>query len=402
MKKIQKRFLITMLLLVFFAIPANAYNNDNLIPQKRNEQPVFQDTVGTWCASYVKLCYESGLMEGKSSSVFDPHGTLTHAQITAISARLLSALQGGDGELAKPREGELWYQPAYDLLVKSHILSLTDDFQSDLPSFDRSSANEPATREEFVDYLSRALSSAGVALPKINQMDSLPDVRSNSREAAILAFYNAGVLSGKDSYGSFDGNGSLNRGEAAAMLARIVSPSLRLAVTLKDFDFCRDVLELAPEAVLLYADGEPITAEVFGDQLIMALIQGGKAGVNDAVERAIREWCTYTQCYFTLAADKAVALTETQLADARKEAREDAGWMGKTEAAMLRWHKKIVLALQLNSYYAAQYDKQAGHMLSDDLATAAKSIHVERAPAMQSLNLDAVLNRALHSPFAYN
>ena len=45
------------------------------------------------------------------------------------------------------------------------------------------------------------------------------------------AFYNAGILTGTDDSGTFEGDKRLSRAEAAAMIARIVRPSLRRRFT---------------------------------------------------------------------------------------------------------------------------------------------------------------------------
>lgn len=78
-------------------------------------------------------------------------------------------------------------------------------------------------------------------LPAINDVDRVPD----NMDPAVLALYNAGILTGSDTYGTFDEDGTLNRGQAAAMLARLVDPSLRQRFTLEPFDLCTDVLGLA-------------------------------------------------------------------------------------------------------------------------------------------------------------
>lgn len=49
----------------------------------------------------------------------------------------------------------------------------------------------------------------------------------------ILDFYNAGILTGSNEYGAFNGLDTLNRGQAAAMLARVVDPSQRVQFTPK-------------------------------------------------------------------------------------------------------------------------------------------------------------------------
>lgn len=402
MKKIRVVVFCITAAVVIAAVPAAAYGSRNLVPRQREYGAGFADAEGTWCGRYAQTCYEAGLMDGKSSVGFDSAGTLTNAQITVISARLLSLLQGGGRTLLQAQEGEAWYQPAYDRLVKNGVLAKPEDRQSVLPSFESWQAESPATRELFVRLLGGALAAAEVTLPSVNSISNLPDVRpSTTRLPGIVSFYNAGILSGRDEYGTFDSDASLSRGEAAAMLARIVDPDQRLIFTLKPFDLCRDVLGLPPDTVLLYADGEPVTAELFGGQLVTSLVQWGEHSTQRAEQDAIRIWATYSQSYFTLAEKQGVNLTEQQLADARAAAKEGAGYFGETEAYELRLQEQSYLNSQLRSHYVEQYgDKAADLTCNNDLAATAKAIRVETAPALESLDLSAVLTRAMASPFA--
>ena len=244
-EKLKLAPLILAVLMATTTAPALAYHHNNLVPQQRSCQAAFADTTGTWCDTYAQTCYEAGLMEGKSTAKFDPEGTLTNAQITVICARLLSLLQGGDSTLPAASAGEAWYQPSYDALAAGNVLSQPDDNQSDLSSFADWQADSSCSRGSFVELLSGVLTSAGVTLPAVNSVTALPDVSAglDSGFSAILSFYNAGILSGRDQYGSFAGSARLNRGQAAAMLTRIVDPAQRLTFTLRPFDLCRDVLQ---------------------------------------------------------------------------------------------------------------------------------------------------------------
>ena len=92
--------------------------------------------------------------------------------------------------------------------------------QSILKGFsDPAFPDSPCTRRSFALLLSGVLTEP---LPAINDVDRVPD----SMDPAVLALYNAGILTGSDAYGTFDEDGTLNRGQAAAILARLVNPAL--------------------------------------------------------------------------------------------------------------------------------------------------------------------------------
>lgn len=89
-----------------------------------------------------------------------------------------------------------------------------------------------ATRGDFVEALHAT--SADLLTPKLNDISDFPDAGTEygAKELAdmVLDFYNAGVMTGKDSKGTFDGSGTLTRAEAAAIVARIIDKSLRVTV----------------------------------------------------------------------------------------------------------------------------------------------------------------------------
>ena len=66
----------------------------------------------------------------------------------------------------------------------------------------------PCTRYDFIFFLAAILPED--ALEPINSITSLPDVTQHS---VILDFYNAGILTGSNEYGAFNGLDTLNRGQ---------------------------------------------------------------------------------------------------------------------------------------------------------------------------------------------
>ena len=112
----RSRLLSLLMTLALTLSLAAAYHPGSLIPQTRTYSTPFADTRGTWCDAAVQTCYETGLMDGKSATTFDPQGSLTYGQIVVIVARLHELMNGGDGKFDPPAEGEAWYQPASDYL----------------------------------------------------------------------------------------------------------------------------------------------------------------------------------------------------------------------------------------------------------------------------------------------
>lgn len=248
--------LLVLAITLSLTVPAAAASS--LIPRQRTYTAPFADTKGTWCDAYVKTVYEAGLMGGKSANAFDPGGNLTYAQITVIVARLHNLLQGGDGVLPAPAAGAAWYQPAVQYLTE-HLDRSTEGASYllyNLYDLDLS-ADQPCDRYDFVWFLAAVLPSD--ALAPINNITALPD----AADTDILRFYNAGILTGSDQYGTFNGYDELTRGQAAAMLARIADPALRVRFTPETLVVSQALLGLAPEETVLTVDGYAVTAEVY-------------------------------------------------------------------------------------------------------------------------------------------
>lgn len=196
-----------------------------LVPSAWAAETGFSDVKeDDWFASYVAVCVEDGLMNGTGEGKFSPEKTLTMAEAAAIAARLGEQLSGE--KVPEAGAGMPWYQ-GYVEYLKSYGAAVERP-------------EETATRQGFFALLSAVTPTS--ALAPINSIQSLPD----TEDPGVLAFYNAGILTGTDSFGTFSPAGSLTRSEVAAMMARVLEPALRV-----EFDPVEDV-------VVMTVDGEPI------------------------------------------------------------------------------------------------------------------------------------------------
>jgi hypothetical protein len=157
--------------------------------------------------------YEYGLMQGKKANAFDPTGNMTIAEALAIAARLHKIYNGGDGLFV---QGNPWYQVYVDYAVANKIIA-SNDF---------SNYNRTVTRAEMAYIFSRALPES--EFPAKNTVISLPDVNGNTRYYdAIILLFEAGVVTGSDTQGTFKPGDNINRAEAAAIISRIILPATR-------------------------------------------------------------------------------------------------------------------------------------------------------------------------------
>ena len=172
--------------------------------------PGFIDVeTGAWYADAARVCCEVGLMQG-TGHAFSPDQILTVGEVAVIAARMNEAITGLGIPIASPKPGETlpWYF-SYVRYLENLDLTVPDP-------------EKTATRQEFVTLLAAVVPED--LLPSIHNVTTLPD----SSDPNVLRFYNAGILAGLDSAGTFAPDKTLTRAECAAMVARIVRTDLRL------------------------------------------------------------------------------------------------------------------------------------------------------------------------------
>lgn len=242
MKKRLLSLALALALCLGLAVPAFAAEED-LFPAVQ-EMPAFTDVAqggtpgGPWYDyESIRVCVEAGLMQG-AGGAFRPGSSITIAEVAVIAARMYAQSYGEDIP-----QGTNWYDGHIQLL-KTHLQEFCDLFnegtleqmaqegsggedlsdllldpETECPALYKDPLS-PATREDFVYLLNQGVALSG----SINNISRLPD----TRDPVVLSFYNAGILTGTDPfYGSFEGDKGLTRAETAAMVARVVRPSLR-------------------------------------------------------------------------------------------------------------------------------------------------------------------------------
>lgn len=127
---------------------------------------------------------------------------------------------------------DAWWFPAAFYLASQGRMSLSGDLIFRVRP-EGEDAYDPLVR--FDEPASRALFAwlvdvAAEDLPVLHETVAVPDVDpEETRDAgSILRLYRAGILTGVDRSGRFNGAGSLTRGQAAIMLDRILVPDERI------------------------------------------------------------------------------------------------------------------------------------------------------------------------------
>lgn len=228
MRHIRRFLAAASAIAMLLTIPGFAANTDGL----KNFQPINTYTSGTfrdvpasgWYAESVGAAYELGLMQGTGKGEFEPGMTITMAETVALAARIHSIYHTGEAEFA---QGSPWYQVYLDYAVENGI-------------FTAEAATSPKTyahRDQFAAILASALPAE--ALEPINTVDDgmIPDVPEGAAHYdAIYQLYRAGVLTGSDGKGTFHPDTVIDRSSVAALVTRMVRPSLRQSLTLERQD----------------------------------------------------------------------------------------------------------------------------------------------------------------------
>lgn len=211
--------------------PAQAVEGDTFPTVK--EYPGYADVAETdWFYSNAKLCYEIGLMNGTDVG-FEPYKTLTGPECAAMAARLLERLTGRPIPEPVPDPSLSWYQHYCDYLG-GFVQESGSSLYGLIKWYDPEEFEQPATRYDFLVFMALVADGNWDYFPNVNEIGygDLPDIEDDN---VVLRFYNIGILTGKDKYGTFNGSGTLTRAEAAAMVSRMAKPELRVTFTPADY-----------------------------------------------------------------------------------------------------------------------------------------------------------------------
>lgn len=284
------------------------------------------------------------------------------------------------------KNDEPWYAASYALLKRVMPDVMEREMYLDA-LFMRDISDDPCSREAFAEMIAGVLRAAEVTLPVKNEIGAIPDTTSPH----VQMLYQAGVLAGTDQYGFFHGSASLTRGQAAAMLARLVDADTRMDVKLESFDFFSQVLGVSVDTVLFSVGEEVITADACGSALCMSLLRevmaNGRAP-SAAMETVAADYCRRIAAPLALADDLGISLTQKELDDALLSAQTASGYMGRSAESWYRENCRDRLAEKVARYYA-------DHAAPDwdyDAAVKAKcdALQVEETPALRALDAEHI------------
>ena len=177
---------------------------------------MFRDVkAGQWYEANIKASYEMGLVLGNGNGTFGVNDPVTLATAITLAARIHSIYNTGSANF---KQGNPWYQVYVDYATANGIIEAGE----------YSNYNANATRAQFSKIMAASVPER--ALKAINdiaagEVHDLPAGREYAEAAYLL--YNAGIITGTDSYGTFKANAEIMRSEAVTITTRIVDTTLR-------------------------------------------------------------------------------------------------------------------------------------------------------------------------------
>ena len=226
LKHLALALLLPVMLLLSVGAQAAAGQSYALLPRVRAYDGEFVDVdPASWYFDYAVSCYEYGLFNGRGNG-FDPDADITLAELLALSARIHAAYVGDT--IPAEDDGLPWVWPYAVYLEEKGI-------------FDTSVVGWvlPATRAQLAAVFALTLPAECYSAPNDALVtrahasgNYIPDVNARTPYSSqILWMYRQGLLSGMDGYGSYWPDKTTTRAEVAAVVMRIVDPSLRITLS---------------------------------------------------------------------------------------------------------------------------------------------------------------------------
>lgn len=193
------------LLLGAFPVGANALS------------PTFQDVPADhWAYPYIEQAYGEGAVNGRyfdgTTRLYAPDGQLSLAEWLAMCTRTY-----WPDEVAQQPAGEAWYS-ANLAVAENHGL---------LDGLETVNVTAPLSRYDMAAVTQHAALAAGARTPRENELvsaamytgdwDEIP-MRYQETTAFVVA---AGIISGVDRHGTFAGDGTFTRAQAATVYCRL-------------------------------------------------------------------------------------------------------------------------------------------------------------------------------------
>ena len=167
-----------------------------------------------WYHDEIVEAVYTGIINGKSETIFAPDDLLTYAEAVKLAACMSQVYLNGNVTLTS---GTPWYQPYADYCRINNITTKNYDY------------NANATRAGYIEIFANALPDS--AFEDINNIPdgSILDVKDNAPYAIyVYKMYRAGILTGVDALHNCKPDDNIKRSEVAAIISRMMNEDKRV------------------------------------------------------------------------------------------------------------------------------------------------------------------------------
>ena len=208
----------------------NYYTCTGSAPSVPTQQNYVDVSTTSWYFTYVNSATQMGLINGMSSTKYEPEGTLTLAQAVKLAACMNQLYT--TGKVTLTNGSSEWYESYAAYARDNGILAGSKPTAFEIGySNVMDEPNKVITRQEYAWIFARALPKE--ALPEVNRIpdNAIPDVPQTMSAwyDSIYTLYRAGIVNGNDAKGTFNPLSDIKRSEVAAIVVRMMDKSFRVA-----------------------------------------------------------------------------------------------------------------------------------------------------------------------------
>ena len=184
-------------------------------------EPAFLDVPREhWAYDYVEGAVKQGWIKGMGEGRFAPSGEVTYAQLCVMLTQAFFS-----DEVAAPGPDEPWYAPYCAAASRSGVLYGT---KLSANPVDETLVGQYVNRYEMALMVDNTMGAAGgIELPGSEALEEARRATADwsaipeEYQAAVASARAAGILAGMDDAGTFQGEGNMNRAQAAVVLMKL-------------------------------------------------------------------------------------------------------------------------------------------------------------------------------------
>lgn len=172
-----------------------------------------------WYHDEIVEAVYTGIINGKSETIFAPDDLLTYAEAVKLAACMSQVYLNGNVTLTS---GTPWYQPYADYCRINNITTKNYDY------------NANATRAGYIEIFANALPNS--AFEDINNIPdgSILDVKTSASYAHyVYKLYRAGIVTGVDALHNCKPEDNIKRSEVAAIISRMMNEDKRVKFNIR-------------------------------------------------------------------------------------------------------------------------------------------------------------------------